>query len=177
MKIYTFVRHIVGATAQWMIRQHRGNGVTPRGFNEVLKSLHEKLLTSETFKNNQTIKNEDMFFLADEVHLQKFLTTQLMSIPEFLELNLREVEWNIGLRARDVENDERRLEKLKAARVPMGIHRYHQIKTASGYNTGNLKKEYEFIGLGALVRNICMSIIAEQEEFNKKEGICSQKVS
>lgn len=159
MKVYTFIHCMVGATAMWAIRQNKDGNATPRNFLKLLNALHEKLHASETFKKTRVIASAYMFSLVDEKHLRDYLRATLESIPEFLELNLRQAEYDAGLRAADAKDDEKRNEWLRKKLNGNFGARYDERSL--------LKPEYEFIDLDALLRNITNTIMSEQEKASQ----------
>lgn len=146
-KMFIHPSDIVALVAKWAVRLNN-YGALPIGFVPLIEKLHESIKDTGTLVG--------MMEFESVRNLEEFIKEKLMAIPEFKELNLRKVERDMGLTAKDVDTPERE-------RRPFP-DRYDE--------NYQLKPEYEFIDLGALIGNV-MNDIRREEEMNRKMSVGS----
>jgi hypothetical protein len=133
----------IGTTIDWIIRQSPRCKV--RNIEAIINGLLEK--TAKEFEKGSY---GFVFLEIDEKSLPRYIAT-ILDIPEIKETNLSQFEYDEGLQASDVDDDERRL-------APM-------YRFSSRYDVETDESAYhDFIDLEALLRNIERSLLDEHDK-------------
>lgn len=146
MKIYTTKNELLGTVCGQAIELNHDGKILPRNMQKLLYSFRGAIDIDEDM-----VRVANMIEFRDERHLEDWLYSALGSMPEFLELNLSQAEYDNGLRARDVNDDNKR-------------HRIGERLKSDHYRNsdGTLVALFQFIDLGALLRNIQQTIVERQ---------------
>src|SRR4051794_31754427 len=136
-KHYVSKSFLLGELANYIVQQ---SPYLPDNLSEILKAA-DKYIDEHPFTDDITVLSDMTLYGYKHKALKDFLDKMCHELDEIKVLNLCRKEVEAGLTAADVENQAKRLVTYSFV---------------SRYNSA--KKEWDFVSLGALSRNILLAV-------------------